>query len=83
MAEIEKNKLDKRAHLHNGNLSIQIKHGKYQRRYNEPHHDKVAIVFVGDDDALPANCDPMTYTMLFPRGDMGWHCNLQHLPVST
>jgi len=60
MAEIEKNELDKKAHLHNGNPSIQIKHGKYQCRYNEPHHGKVAIVFVSDHDALPANCDPMT-----------------------
>jgi len=70
-----------------------IKRGHDQRRYNEPRHDEVAAVFVGDDGAPPvlndiviyprdrplsnlsymsANCDPMVYPLLFPRGDLGW-----------
>ena len=28
---------------------------KHCRRYNEPTHNEVAVVFVGDDEALPAN----------------------------
>ena len=27
---------------------------------------------------MSANCDPMIYPLLFPRGDLGWHCELQH-----
>lgn len=23
-------------------------------------------------------CDPMTYPILFPMGDQGWHCNMNH-----
>ena len=27
---------------------------------------------------MSANCDPMIYPLLFPHGDLGWHCELQH-----
>ena len=76
-----------------------FKRGSDQRRYNEPRHDEVAAIFVGDEGAPPlkrdiivypkdapcetisymsANCDPMTYPMIFPRGDLGWIHGTQH-----
>ena len=27
---------------------------------------------------MSANCDPMVYPLLFPRGDLGWHPDMQH-----
>ena len=74
-------------------VQMVFKRGSDQRRYNEPRHDEVAAVFVGEDGAPPferdivvypraescriipymsANCDPMIYPLLFPRGDLGW-----------
>ena len=38
-------------------ITMYFKQGRDQRRYNEPHHDEVAVVFVGDDGAPPANRD--------------------------
>ena len=63
--------------------------------------DKVPVVFVGDDGALPldrdiivyprnkplqnisfmsANCDSMTYPVLFQEETWVVHCNLKHAP---
>jgi len=28
---------------------------------------------------MSANCDPMIYPILFPRGDPGWYCGLTHV----
>jgi len=28
---------------------------------------------------ISANCDPMIYPLLFPRGDSGWHQDITHL----
>ena len=77
-----------------------FKRGSNCRRYNEPTHDEVAAVFVGDDGASPANhdiviyprnrapqrisymschVDPMCYPILFPRSDLGWHNDMQHV----
>ena len=79
---------------------MQIRVGKDRRGYNIPHHDEVAVVFVGKDGAPPmeraivvyprdqpllhvsymsANCVPMIYPILFPRGNPGWHCDLKHV----
>ncbi|CAG8682306.1 17755_t:CDS:2 [Dentiscutata erythropus] len=65
-----------------------------QRRYNTPHVNEVAAIFVGPEEhrfpshclavhprsnqlktipVINADCDPMSYPMLFPRGDKGWH----------
>ena len=76
-------------HFNVPSIEMHFKCGRDQRRYNQPHHDEVAVVFVGDDGAPPldrdiivyprnkplqhishmsANCDPMTYPILFPRG---------------
>ena len=73
-------------------VTMFFRRGKDQRRYNEPRHDEVAAVFVGEEGAPPfqrdivvyphnrphylisymsANCDPMVYPLLFPRGDLG------------
>jgi hypothetical protein len=38
-----------------------IKQGPDQRRYNEPRHDEVAAVFVGEDGAPPLQKDIMIY----------------------
>ena len=72
-------------------IKMIFKHGNDQRRYNEPRHDEVAAIFVGDEGAPPfkrdiivypkdaptqlisymsANCDPMCYPLIFPRGDL-------------
>ena len=80
-------------------VAMFMKQGQDQRRYNEPRHDEVAVVFVGSDGAPPAgrdivvypkeeepcmisymsaNCDPMVYPLLFPRGDLGWHSGMKH-----
>ena len=76
-----------------------FKCGSDCRRYNEPTHDEVAAVFVGDDGAPPANRDIViyprnrapqrisyiypilnySYPILFPRGDLGWHNDMQHV----
>ena len=29
---------------------------------------------------MSANCDPMVYPLLFPRGEIGWHKDLKHVP---
>ena len=81
------------------NILMIFKRGKNQRRYNEPRHDEVAAVFVGEEGAPPmerdiiiypkdtpckrisymsANCDPMSYSLMFPRGDLGWVHGAQH-----
>ncbi|XP_057294730.1 uncharacterized protein LOC130623277 [Hydractinia symbiolongicarpus] len=44
--------------------------GSDRRRYNLPHHDEVAAIFVGQDGAPPGNRDIITY----PRGG-----NLQNI----
>jgi len=59
---------------------MHFKWTKDQHRYNHPHHDEVAVVFVGDDGAPPldrdiivypqkplnsANCDPMITPYFF------------------
>ena len=80
-------------------VSMYFKRGHDQRRYNEPTHDEVAIVFKSIDGEPPAdrdivvhpynepprnisymsaNTDPMTYPILFPRGDLGWYSELAH-----
>ena len=82
-------------------VSMYFKRGHDQRRYNEPTHDEVAIVFKSIDGEPPAdrdivvhpynepprnisymsaNTDPMTYPILFPRGDLGWYSELAHDP---
>ncbi|WKX98137.1 hypothetical protein Q1695_013657 [Nippostrongylus brasiliensis] len=64
-----------------------------RRRYNIPIANEVAVVYVGEDDDVPATrslavhhrnsrmehisdidprCDPLTYPLLFPRGEPGW-----------
>ena len=81
-------------------VQLFFKRGSDCRRYNEPTHDEVAAVFVGDDGAPPANrdiviyprntapqrisymscqVDPMCYPILFPRCDLGWHNDMQHV----
>lgn len=83
----------------NQQVTMVIVRGRDQRRYNEPRHDEVAAIFVGDDGAPPqerdivihprnrppeqisymsANCDPMTYPLLFPSGDLGWVDGTHH-----
>ncbi len=42
-------------------VQMVIKKGKDRRRYNEPSHDEVAAVFVGNDGAPPANRDFVIY----------------------
>ena len=37
-------------------ITMFYRRGKDQRRYNEPRHDEVAAVFVGEEDAPPWNC---------------------------
>ena len=46
-----------------------------------PPLDQDIIVYLRDEPLhhtsfMSANCDPITYPILFPRGDMGWHCSL-------
>ena len=78
-------------------VTMFMKQGQDQHRYNESRHDEVAVVFVGSDGAPPAgqnsceskgrgtthdimsaNCDPMVYPLLFPRGYLGWHSSMKH-----
>ncbi len=42
-------------------VQMTIKKGKDRRRYNEPTHDEVAAIFVGNDGAPPANRDFVVY----------------------
>ena len=103
MADIEKYEMTKSNRIGECRIpSIQLhfRTGNDRRRYNVPHHDEIAMIFVGDDGAPPihrdvvvyprdrplhkisymsANCDPMIYPLLFPHGDSGWHCDLQHI----
>ena len=38
-------------------IKMIFKHGNDQRRYNEPQHDEVAAIFVGDEGAPPFKRD--------------------------
>ena len=42
-------------------VRLYFKRGPDQRRYNEPTHDEVAAVFIGEDGAPPANRDVVIY----------------------
>ena len=42
-------------------VTMFFRRGKDQRRYNEPRHDKVAAVFVGEDGAPPFDRDIVVY----------------------
>ena len=42
-------------------VRLHFKRGTDQRRYNEPAHDEVAAVFIGEDGAPPVNRDIIIY----------------------
>ena len=42
-------------------VRLHFKRGPDQRRYNEPAHDEVAAVFIGEDGAPPVNRDIIIY----------------------
>ena len=42
-------------------ITMQFRVGKDRRRYNTPHHDEVAVVFVGKDGAPPMERDIIVY----------------------
>ncbi|KHJ78019.1 hypothetical protein OESDEN_22361 [Oesophagostomum dentatum] len=52
-----------------------------RRRYNVATSNGIAVVYKGDDKQIEGKrrldydpmCDPLTYPILFPRGEMGWH----------
>ena len=49
----------------------------YQRRYNEPTHDEVAAVFIGEDGAPPVNRDIVIYPRDRPPQRISYmSCNL-------
>ena len=43
-----------------------FKWGHDQKRYNEPTHDEVAAVFIGEDGAPPANREVVIYPKDIP-----------------
>ena len=98
MYEVEQEQI-RQFGVQTNSIKMIFKRGNDQRRYNKPHHDEVAAVFVGDEGAPPcqrditvypkdtpcqiisymsANCDPMCYPLIFPRGDLGWIHGMQH-----
>ncbi|KZS08018.1 Uncharacterized protein APZ42_028147 [Daphnia magna] len=49
-----------------------------QRRYNSPTTNEIAVLFKSPNGEPPPMCDPMTYPLLFPNGDDGWHVNMPY-----
>ena len=47
-------------------VTMFFRHGGDQRRYNEPLHDEIAVVFVGEDGAPPGfgDCDIIVHPFL-------------------
>ena len=59
---------------------LHFKCGPDQRKYNEPTHDEVAAVFIGEDDAPPVNRD----VVIYPKDTQPQHisymsCNLDRM----
>ena len=42
-------------------ITMQFRIGKDRQKYNMPHHDEVAVVFVGEDGAPPMDRDIIVY----------------------
>ena len=58
-------------------VRLHFKRGPDQRRYNEPTHDEVAAVFIGEDGAPPANRDVVIYPKNTPPQRISYmSCNL-------
>ena len=58
-------------------VRLNFKRGPDQRRYNEPTHDEVAAVFIGEDGAPPANRDVVIYPKDTPPQRISYmSCNL-------
>jgi hypothetical protein len=58
-------------------VSMYIKRGPDQRRYNEPKHDEVAAIFVSSDGAPPPNPDVIIHPKDKPPQDMHYmSCNI-------
>ncbi|XP_057310672.1 uncharacterized protein LOC130648633 [Hydractinia symbiolongicarpus] len=66
MAEVEAEELNQAAAQNRGPSEVRmyLRVGNDRRRYNLPHHDEVAAVFVGQDGAPPGNRD----VVIYPRG---------------
>ena len=65
MVDIEKYELTKANSMGGCRIpSIQLHYrtGNDRRRYNVPHHDEVAMIFVGDDGAPPIHSDVVVYS---------------------
>ena len=58
-------------------MRLHFKRGPDQRRYNEPTHDEVAAVFIGEDGAPPVNRDVVIYPKDTPPQRISYmSCNL-------
>ena len=58
-------------------VRLHFKHGPDQRRYNEPTHDEIAAVFIGEDGAPPVNKDIVIYPRDRPPQRISYmSCNL-------
>ena len=86
MYEVEKEENLRAAEENRAPTTVQmvIKRGPDRRRYNEPTHDEVAAIFVGNDGAPPANRDFIVY----PKGkpctrikDISANCDPMVYPI--
>ena len=58
-------------------VRLHFKRGPDQRRYNEPAHDEVAAIFIGEDGAPPVNRDIIIYPRDRPPQRISYmSCNL-------
>ncbi|XP_057299673.1 uncharacterized protein LOC130630262 [Hydractinia symbiolongicarpus] len=66
MAEVEAEELNQAAAQNRAPSEVRMymRVGNDRKRYNLPHHDEVAAVFVGQDGAPPGNRD----VVIYPRG---------------
>ncbi|XP_057297097.1 uncharacterized protein LOC130625993 [Hydractinia symbiolongicarpus] len=66
MAEVEAEELNQAAAQNRApsRVRMYMRVGNDRKRYNLPHHDEVAAVFVGQDGAPPGNRD----VVIYPRG---------------
>lgn len=77
VVELEEGERANRENREPKEISLHFKRGPDRRRYNEPSHDEVAAVFVGEDGAPPAERDIIVYPRdLPPRRISYMSCNI-------